>query len=183
MLIKREREKLLNSIIYFAQHTDSCGKVKLIKLLSLLDFGHYCQTGRSVTGMDYYAWRMGPVPVSIEEEFDCPSEDFQEFVTIKAEDMGMPSPMLRVIPRKEFNPQNFSKRELRLLGEISEKFKYTSGTHLVEITHHEDGPWAKIWNNGEGENDLIPYEAAVSNEDEHILEAAQEHKEFVQNYS
>lgn len=100
MLIKREREKLLNAIIFFANNTTVCGKVKLIKLLSLLDFEHYTQTGRSVTGMEYYAWRMGPVPVSVEEEFDCPSDDFQEHISIKAEDIGMSHPMLRIVPQK-----------------------------------------------------------------------------------
>ncbi|EQD73859.1 hypothetical protein B1A_04740, partial [mine drainage metagenome] len=64
MLISHEREKLINAIIFFAIHTRFLGKTKLFKLLYFLDFEHHKETGRSVTGMDYFAWKMGPVPVA-----------------------------------------------------------------------------------------------------------------------
>jgi hypothetical protein len=53
MLINHEREKLIQSVIYFAKNTEFCGKVKLFKLLYFLDFEHYKMTGRSVTGLKY----------------------------------------------------------------------------------------------------------------------------------
>ncbi|WP_217994559.1 Panacea domain-containing protein [Rodentibacter caecimuris] len=37
-------------------------------MLYFLDFEHYKQVGRSVTGLDYSAWKMGPVPVDLHEE-------------------------------------------------------------------------------------------------------------------
>ena len=59
MLIDHHREKLINAIIFFLQNTKYCGKTKLFKLLYLLDFMHFRATGRSVTGMKYYAWGHG----------------------------------------------------------------------------------------------------------------------------
>jgi hypothetical protein len=59
MLITYERNKLINAIVYFAQNTQHLGKTKLFKLLYLLDFEHFRQTGRSVTGLDYYACCVG----------------------------------------------------------------------------------------------------------------------------
>src|SRR3982074_1597293 len=47
MLLSRNREKLINVIVFFASNTEHCGKVKLFKLLYLLDFAHFRQTGRS----------------------------------------------------------------------------------------------------------------------------------------
>ena len=44
MLVNHNREKLINTAIYFADQTRHCGKIKLIKLLYLLDFEHYRQT-------------------------------------------------------------------------------------------------------------------------------------------
>ena len=35
--------------MYFASNTRHCGKAKLFKLLHLLDFTHFRETGRSVT--------------------------------------------------------------------------------------------------------------------------------------
>ncbi|GMQ91110.1 MAG: hypothetical protein BMS9Abin11_0416 [Gammaproteobacteria bacterium] len=184
MLIKHEREKLLNSIVYFAENTESCGKTKLIKLLSILDFGHYKQTGRSVTGMDYYAWDMGPVPIDFYGEIDCPPEDLVEHITISPQETGLRYPFIRVVAQKNFDPSSFSRRELKLLEEISEQYKAHTGSQMIEITHHEDGPWAKTWRNGEGKNRLIPYVDVLNPEDrEEKLADAKEYEEFVQNYS
>ncbi len=183
MLIKREREKLLNAIVYFAEHTDDCGKTKLIKLLSILDFKHFKQTGRSVTGMDYYAWNMGPVPIDFYGEIDCPPQDLMEHITITIEPTAYSYPFIRVTARKEFDPLYFSKRELRLLKDITEKHKDHTGSQMIEITHHEDGPWAKVWSDGEGKNNLIPYEIVLDDNYEAILDATLEHKELAQNYS
>src|SRR5471030_2891987 len=84
MLIDRSREKLINAIIYFADNTNSCGKTKLFKLLYFLDFEHFYQTGRSVTGMEYFAWRMGPVPVALYDEINVLSPDMAEKIEISS---------------------------------------------------------------------------------------------------
>ena len=55
MLVSRSRDKLINSILFFAEHTRALGKIKLFKLLYLLDFEHFRKTGRPVTGMEYRA--------------------------------------------------------------------------------------------------------------------------------
>lgn len=65
MIKTHEREKLINAIVFFAANTEHCGKIKLLKLLYLLDFEHFRQTGYSVTGMEYHAWKMGPVPTDL----------------------------------------------------------------------------------------------------------------------
>ncbi len=49
MIAKNAKEKLTNAVIYFISHTNNCGKLKLYKLLSILDFRHFNETGRSVT--------------------------------------------------------------------------------------------------------------------------------------
>ena len=82
MLISREREKLINAILYFASNTQHCGKVKLFKLLYLLDFAHFRETGRSVTGLDYRAWKMGPVPFILLQEWDDPEDDLAQAIDI-----------------------------------------------------------------------------------------------------
>lgn len=51
MFVSSTREKLINAIVFFAANTRHCGKVKLFKLLYLLDFAHFRETGRSVTGL------------------------------------------------------------------------------------------------------------------------------------
>lgn len=74
MLKNHEREKLLNAIIFFAQNTRNLGKVKLWNLLYFLDFQHYRDVGRSVTGLQYFAWPKGPVPVELQNEVEQPEQ-------------------------------------------------------------------------------------------------------------
>jgi len=80
MIITHHREKLINAIIYFANNTKRCGKTKLLKLLYFLDFRHFKQTGKSVTGLDYYAWDMGPVPKDLYNELDAMKPDLKSAI-------------------------------------------------------------------------------------------------------
>ena len=59
MLVSRSRDKLMNAILCFAEHTRGLGKIKLFELFFLLDFEHFRQTGRPVTGMECRAWKVG----------------------------------------------------------------------------------------------------------------------------
>lgn len=83
VIISHNREKLLNTIIYFVSNCGLVGKTKLFKLLYFLDFEHFKETGRSVTGLEYQAWEMGPVPVALQEEIEHPDEDFNEKLEIE----------------------------------------------------------------------------------------------------
>jgi hypothetical protein len=50
---------------------------------------------------------------------------------------------------------------------------------MIDVTHAENGAWAKVWNGGEGFNKPIPYALAVSEDDPNraaILEANTEYE-------
>ena len=65
MHIDHSREKLIQSVIFFSKNVRKLGKIKLFKILYFLDFMHFKDTGRSVTELNYSAWKMGPVPVQL----------------------------------------------------------------------------------------------------------------------
>ncbi|MDD5614462.1 MAG: Panacea domain-containing protein, partial [Candidatus Omnitrophica bacterium] len=56
------KEKIINLIIYFSNNTKNCGLTKLFKLLAYSDFRHFKKTGKSITGLKYFAWDFGPYP-------------------------------------------------------------------------------------------------------------------------
>lgn len=182
MLITHERDKLLNAILYFASNTRNCGKTKLFKLLYLLDFEHFRMTGRSVTDLQYYAWKMGPVPVALEEDLDNPPADLCDAVRLASEPV-IDHCRFTVIPQRDFDPRNFSKRELRLLTELAAKYQHHTAQQMVDVTHAENGAWERVWADGAGRNALIPYEIAVSGEDSAmILALAREHEAIKEHY-
>lgn len=56
------RTKLLNALLFFAKETKFANTTKISKLLYLLDFTHFKQTGYPSIGLRYYASPKGAVP-------------------------------------------------------------------------------------------------------------------------
>ncbi|MGL6222011.1 MAG: Panacea domain-containing protein [Steroidobacteraceae bacterium] len=178
MLISRNRQKLIQSAVYFASNTDGCGKVKLFKLLYLLDFEHFRQTGQSVTGLDYVAWKLGPVPVELAQEWDQLEPDMAAAIEIVPEKV-IDYERERVIPKVRFDDSLFSRRELAMMQRIVDRHAKDLSRPMVNVTHEERGPWASIWDNGRGFNDRIPYMLGVTDSTPNrdaVLEAAREYE-------
>jgi uncharacterized phage-associated protein len=159
MIITHHREKLINAIIYFAANTKYCGKTKLLKLLYFLDFRHFKQTGKSITGLDYYAWNMGPVPKDLFNELtekmdpdlkaaihDLPQEGFQN-----------------IRPKKKFDPKYFSNQEMNLLKDLAFIFKDAKADDMIESTHLKNEPWDRTLKE-KGEFKKIDYMLAIDSE-------------------
>jgi uncharacterized phage-associated protein len=178
MLISRNREKLINAVVYFASNTRHCGKVKLFKLLYLLDFTHFRETGRSVTGLDYRAWKMGPVPLELMQEWETLESDMARAIDIVPEKV---IDFIRelVVPKIAFDDSLFTRRELRLMHDLSARFVDELTKPLIGFTHEDRGPWDKIWDGGKGNNERIPYALAVPDSDPNrdaILGSAREYE-------
>jgi uncharacterized phage-associated protein len=178
MIVSHEREKLIQAIVYFAGNVKYCGKIKLIKLLYLLDFEHFRQTGRSVTGMDYLAWKMGPVPLDLyqewEEGFSRDLADSIEIIPEKVIDYTRET----VVAKTEFDDRHFTKRELRIMAGLVEQLRDSHSKPMIDLTHAQLGPWEKIWDGGRGNNERIPYVLAIADNDpnrEAILDCMREY--------
>ena len=159
MIIIFNREKLLNAIVYFAINTKYCGKTKLLKLLYFIDFMHFKQTGKSVTGMDYFAWDMGPVPKDLFEELSGPMKP-----DMKATIKDLPAEVFQKIqPTRKFDRKYFSNREMKLLNDISFIFKDAKADDMVESTHLKNEPWDVTLKN-KGRLQKIDYMLAIDSE-------------------
>lgn len=165
MHIDHSREKLIQTVVFFAQRVRKLGKVKLFKLLYFVDFMHYKETGRSVTGLSYFAWKMGPVPVSLQDALESPESDWQgkvEFKQIKVRDG---QPMLSVNALCDFDPSHFTRRELKLLASLATEFYDATSDQMIEKTHLENSPWHKVWEVEGKRQQPIPYDYALRAQD------------------
>lgn len=165
MIISRQREKLFHAVIYFVTHTKRCSKMKLFKLLNLLDFEHYRQTGASVTALSYDAWPNGPVPGKLNSEIQKGAgQDFADAVEVKEIKSTSTGKVRRTSfkPKVGFNAALFSKRELRIMEELAEKFYDAKCFDMAEFSHYPSLPWNKVFGAGEGNGRPIPYELALS---------------------
>ena len=183
MLQSRAREKLLNSIIFFVENTKFCGKTKLFKLLYFLDFQHYMDVGRNVSGLDYYAWPKGPVPKDLFEEFDRPDEDMTAALDVRDGRTFDGKDMLRLTPIVPFDRKLFTKRELRIMESLASEYRDAYADDIIEATHLENLPWHRVYEDEGRKQELIPYEYAVRKaESDEVGKSAEEHEEFVRNY-
>ena len=183
LIITHDREKLLNTLAYFINNTSWYGKTKLFKLLYFLDFEHFKETGRSVTGLDYFAWEMGPVPAALQNEIDNPESDFSESfdIDIKPANRGK---IIYLIPKIRFDPTHFTRRELRLLRELASRYDLATAGEMVEQTHLETQPWHQVWEVEQRRFERIPYEYALSTEEREYIESiTTERLEVINNYS
>lgn len=186
MIIDYYKEKAFNAITFFLQKTSLCNKKKLYKLLFLFDFEHFEQTGRNVTGYDYFAWRMGPVPTELHEAIDSEEESFLERFRVHKTQDKRGHETVTLQSKKEFEEKYFTRRELRILNSLAERFELMNGDEMESFTHREGTPWYRVWVEEERKQKQIPYEYALdgleSEEKEVILNMAQDRQAFIENY-
>ncbi|KAF0241453.1 MAG: hypothetical protein FD167_4007 [bacterium] len=189
MLINHNREKLKNAILYFATKVNNCGKVKLCKLLYLLDFYHFKETGYNVTGLDYHAWEMGPVPKTAYDELNDPSSDIHKIINIVSLSTSYDNDLELIQPVQgiEFSSLHFSRRHLRLLEELATKYKDKTAREMITETHEVGSPWHTVYRVESSPYSVIPYSyilADLPEEDkEDILERAREHQKMEELFS
>lgn len=182
VLTKSDRERLLQAVVYFASRTRYCGKIKLFKLLYLFDFEHFRQTGRSATGLDYQAWKFGPVPVAVMEEWEDMDADLEALVHIEQEQViDYVRQTVKVNDGVVFDDSEFSNRHLRILGDLVNTYRDTQSPKMIDVTHAQNGAWDKVWQDGQGAHKPIPYELALADEAplrEQLLEIARENEMY-----
>lgn len=184
MLVGRSKEKLRNAVVYFVQNTKYCGKTKLFKLLYFLDFEHFAQTGRSVTGLEYFAWPKGPVPVEIFDEVETPGTVLNGVVEVTKRTAYNGNIINDIRPLQAFSGEHFSKRELKLLVALSQEYVNSYADDMVEATHLENLPWHQIYEVEGHKQKLIPYELALKKSElEQAIKNVIDDEEFKENYS
>lgn len=164
MIVSREREKLINAIIYFVRKTKHCHTLKLFKLLNFLDFEHYRQTGRTVTGSRYVAWPQGPAPNSLWHEIeDGGAPDLTAAISILPIRDDVTDKLLRrdLKPRRAFNSKIFTPRELEIMDRLVLFFKEAEAGDMSGVSHSQGLPWRRVYQKGRGEGQEIHPDLAL----------------------
>ena len=150
-------EKFANTVLYLLQACPGAtGKVKLVKLLYFADFGHYEQHAIPITGVDYVALPMGPVPDNFQELFDRLEND--GFIRRESRPMpGVQRAMEAFVPIGAYDEDSFTAEELDSLARVAEAHGRKAGNALVKLSH-EEAPWRFVHAGDESRNGKrIPY--------------------------
>jgi hypothetical protein len=123
-----------------------------------LDFEHFKETGRIVTGLDYYAWPNGPVPVALHDEIQQPKADLAGAVMFtRIDDIDWD-----VRPNVDFNDKLFSRRELRIMTRLADIFKEADDATLMIDSHMPNEPWDLTYRLGQ-KYQKIEYKLVLNN--------------------
>lgn len=148
LLIEHNKDRLYNAIIYFSKNTINCDESKLGNLLYLFDAIHIKETGVSATGLEYAHNNIVidilsiPIPVSLRidiqniiDKKDI-STELEKYITIQRHNKD-----IIIVPKKEFNNTHFTKRQLKILKQISDAFKYTTSLDINKTFRSRDKCW------------------------------------------
>lgn len=164
--MRTNRDKLLHAIVFFVNKTKHCHKLKLFKLLFFLDFEIYRQTGKSTTGLRYYAWPKGPVPRDLNAEIRSPPMDMQSVLALRvapADDPDADS-RLNIKPRVDFDESHFTRRELDEMKRLAEIYRDATGYLMTDASHARGEPWDQIYRIEGRRQALIPYDLALDDD-------------------
>jgi len=161
MLIDHSREKLIQAVAYFVRNTKYCGITKLMKLLYFLDFKHFRETGKSITGLDYDAFEQGPLPLDFWKELGDSRrhrKDLAAAISIYQPDES--KPFKKIVARARFDATHFSQREQRILNELAIIFRDARADDMTESSHLRNEPW-DVTLRTKGERARIDYMLAL----------------------
>ncbi|MCY4524855.1 MAG: Panacea domain-containing protein [Halobacteriovoraceae bacterium] len=186
-MIDKSREKLIHAIIFFVKNTKKCHMTKVFKLLFSLDFEHFKQTGRSVSGLDYYAWDNDPLPKSLYKEINTSERLDESIEIIKKKFLVFYKRKVSLKPIVNFNKRIFSKRELEIMNNLANKYKDFDSNDMIEESHKENSPWDRVFNQEGKKKDIIPYLYALDNSSnsitkEEALERKNDRDEIIKNF-
>ena len=149
--------KLRELMIYIALKCENdpyFGAVKLNKILFLIDFSAYVAWRTSITGSQYVAQEMGPVPQNLLRIRDDAIR--QGDMTLRLQKLfGVTNPEHRLVALREPDLSFFSAREIALIDAIIERVSSLNGRQLSQWSHDFAG-----WKAAK-KGDVIPYETAL----------------------
>ena len=138
-------------VVFFTEKLEPW-KTKLNKVLFYADFFMFKQSGFSMSGVQYRAIPMGPVPNNFNSIFEYLANKGELAISYTNFANGGAGEQFRPNPNKTFDKKLFTESELKILESVVERFKNTSTDEIIEISHKE-----KAWIDNNAERKLIDY--------------------------
>lgn len=143
--------KFSEMVVFFTEKLQPW-KTKLNKLLFYADFIMYKQTGYSISGVQYRAIPMGPVPNNFNSIYEYLANKGEVDIYYSNFHDGGIGEKFKPNANNLFNSALFNDVELEILNSVVERFKNISTNEIIEISHKE-----KAWIENNADRKLIDY--------------------------
>ena len=157
------KEKTREAISCFVTQTNYCSLGKLFRLLYFMDFTHFMEAGRSVTGLEYTAHQYGAIPCVLWQKIIGDSHSYADV----AKELAVTYSLGQIYERlgKQVPTDCLSNREKRIISSLSSKYILTPCCYMDEGDHFESRPsrvtFEKYHHDGVFEYLTIPYALAI----------------------
>ncbi len=105
-----------------------------------------------MSGVQYQAISMGPVPKNFNSIFEYLANKQELDIYYTNFPDGGVGEQFKPGSKKAFDSELFSANELNVLNTVAERFKNTSTSEMIEISHKE-----KAWMENNAEREMIDY--------------------------
>jgi len=142
-------EKISHMVLFFSERMETW-KTKLNKLLFYSDFLAFKNSGYGISGLEYRAIQMGPVPAKFEEIYNAMSGG--EVVEREYYEMesGIYGSLFK--PKTTFKGSLFSEFDLEVMEIVANSMKGKKAKEVIAQSHKE-----KAWLENEKERNMISY--------------------------
>lgn len=133
---KNQIDKLGNALIFLCERLERPSKTHLLKLIFIIEEIAVRKFGVPFFNLRFDVWKLGPVSKDLYVELTGDLNLFEPYIEKENNDAAT-----LVHPKKEFSDDEFNDREMDLLNQIVERFKYCTANELINYTHRENTPW------------------------------------------
>jgi uncharacterized phage-associated protein len=131
-----KKEKLANTIVFFAEKLHNISKTKLLKLIYLVEEYYIKKYRIPFLDIDFEIWQAGPVNKEVFSELSDSPVILKDYIENIQEGKST-----IIKPLRAFCDDEFSDNELEMLQYIVDNFGGYTANQLVEITHRTISPW------------------------------------------
>lgn len=165
-LTNSDKDKLGNTVVYIASHTNNLSKTKLLKLLYFMEEYSVRRFHTPFLGLPFEVWQAGPVVKDVFIDLSETPVILDGFVTklVKGD-------ATYIQAAKEFCDDEFSDNDLLVMQEVLKKYGDKSAKELVGLTHQKGTLWYKVAN----QKHLLPlFESKMMNNSDYTIDFADE---------
>ena len=146
--------KFTEMVVYFTERLEPW-KTKLNKLLFYADFAMFKYSAYSISGAQYRAIPLGPVPNNFDGLFDYIARQDHVEIHYTTFPNGSFGEQFKPKSNKAFNSGMFTDKELNIMELIAKIFYKSSAREIIDISHEE-----KAWKENEKDRKIIDYNYA-----------------------
>jgi uncharacterized phage-associated protein len=137
---RNQIEKLGNALIFLCERMLAVGekvsKTHLLKLVFIIEEISVKKYGIPFFDLRFDVWKLGPVSQDLFLELSEELNLLSDYIVTESVNNNT-----YISPKKNFSDDEFSDKEISLLEEISERFKYCTANELINFTHRKESPW------------------------------------------